>query len=263
MIRSIWTVLNLFLATAVIAPMVLIGPLVRARGSFYDWATRSWAAWTLWAAGSRVVVEGFDHVDLTKPLVVIANHESWFDVFAIATVIPKRFRFVAKQELGRIPIFGQAWKAAGHISINRSDTASAVDTLKRAGAVLHADSSAVIIFPEGTRSPTGDLLPFKKGAFRLALLSGVDLQPIGVIGGRYIMAKGAWRVRRGRIIVRFGEPIRIAEYRQNELDRLMGDARAIIETLRSDSATTPRPGAEERHVRDRDGLRARDPRLAR
>jgi 1-acyl-sn-glycerol-3-phosphate acyltransferase len=239
-IRSLWTALHLFLATICIAPLVLSAPLVRARDSFYDWATRNWSRWILWAAGTEVIVERAGSVDLTQPFVVISNHESWFDVFAVSTVIPKRFRFVAKKELAKIPLFGQAWQAAGHISIDRTDTASAVQTLQRTGAMLRSDASAVIIFPEGTRSPTGELLPFKKGAFKLALLSGVDLLPIGVIGGRAVMPKGGWRVRRGRIIVRFGDPIRVAEYAQNEMDRLMKDARRRIEQLRSDGAPAGR-----------------------
>jgi 1-acyl-sn-glycerol-3-phosphate acyltransferase len=234
LIRSLWTALHLFLATASIASIVIVGSWFRARPALYDWATRSWSRWILWAAGTRVEAEAVERIDPHEPLVVIGNHESWFDVFAVSSVVPKRFRFVAKKELARIPVFGRAWKTAGHISVDRSDNASAIRSLQHAGSVLRADGSVVIIFPEGTRSATGELLPFKKGAFRLALLSGVDLLPMAVIGGRDVLPKGAWRVRRGRIIVRFGEPIRVGSYRQNDTERLMAEARRRIEELRTE-----------------------------
>ncbi|NIP81367.1 MAG: 1-acylglycerol-3-phosphate O-acyltransferase, partial [Gemmatimonadetes bacterium] len=130
-----------------------------------------------------------EHIAPDTPQILVGNHQSWFDVPAVATNIPKSYHFVAKKELERVPIFGRAWKAAGHISIDRSDRESAVESLDRAGEQLRREGSAVVIFAEGTRAPTDALQPFKKGAFMLALHTGVPIVPFGVAGSRRVMPK--------------------------------------------------------------------------
>lgn len=232
MIRSAWVYLNLFVGTILIASIVIIAALFRVRGpGIYDWAARAWARWILWASGTPVTCEGLEHIRADRPQVFVANHVSWYDVYALAAAIPKRYRFVAKKELARIPIFGTAWQAAGHISVDRSDRASAIQSLDEAGRLLRKDNSSVVIFPEGTRSPTGELLPFKKGAFMLALRTGVDIIPVAVLGTRRIQPKGGWRIRSGRIILRFGEPIPVAQYSEAERDDLIELVRSRIQAL--------------------------------
>lgn len=232
MIRTLWVYLNLLVVTLINASAVVIAALLRVRNpKIYDWAARSWARRILRAAGARVRVEGLENIDLEEPQIFASNHVSWFDVWALAAILPKRYRFVAKKELERIPIFGPAWKAAGHISIDRGDRASAIQTLDEAGRRLRRDNSSVVIFPEGTRSRTGELLPFKKGAFMLALRTGVDIVPVAVLGTRHIMPADAWRVRSGPIIVRFGEPIRTADYTEARRDELIAEVRRRIETM--------------------------------
>jgi 1-acyl-sn-glycerol-3-phosphate acyltransferase len=231
-IRTAWVALHLVLATAPLSIAAILGPFFRASDHYFDRIPRIWARWLLWATGVRVSVQGAEHVVAGRPQIVASNHVSWFDVISLAAILPKRYRFVAKQELGRIPLFGRAWKAAGHIAIDRSDTQRAVESLDRAGRLVREDGSAIVIFPEGTRSATGALQPFKKGAFMLALHTGVDIVPTAVIGSRAIMRKDSWRVQSGRIIVRFGPPIRTADYEAGERDRLMSDVRtAIMELL--------------------------------
>lgn len=229
MIRTAWVYLNLVVGTFVIASSVVLAALLRVRqGRFYDWAGRAWARWILWASGTPVIVEGMENVRLDKPQIFAANHVSWYDVYALATVIPKRYRFVAKEELARIPIFGTAWKAAGHVSVNRRDRASAIASLESAGKLLHRDNSSVVIFPEGTRSPTGQLLPFKKGAFMLSLHTGVDIVPVAVLGTRRIQPKGGWRIRPGPIIVRFGEPVAVPAEGEAARDEFIAEVRGRI-----------------------------------
>lgn len=242
MIRTLWVYLNMLFVTGVLAAIVIVAALFRVRGpGVYDWAARSWAKRIIRASGSSVEVEGLEHVRADSPQIFASNHQSWYDVFALAAVIPKRYRFVAKKELGYIPIFGQAWKAAGHISVDRGDRAAAIRSLDEAGALLKQDNSSVVIFPEGTRSPTGDLLPFKKGAFMLALHTGVDIVPTAVLGTRRVQPKGGWRVRPGRIIVRFGEPVSTSEYGLERRDELIADVRRRIETLLERPVEAPAP----------------------
>ncbi len=240
MIRSIWVFLNLLVATLVLGSGVIIASLLHLRTRLYDYASRGWARWVLRASGCRVTIEGLEHVRLDAPQIFASNHVSWFDVFALAAEIPKHYRFVAKKELGQIPIFGRAWKAAGHISVDRGDRASAITSLDQAGALIKRDHSSVVIFPEGTRAETEELLPFKKGAFMLALRTGVNIVPVAVLGTRRILPKHGWRVRPGPIIVRFGEPIPTTGYDETNRERLIGLVRARIEALRSEP---PAPAA--------------------
>jgi 1-acyl-sn-glycerol-3-phosphate acyltransferase len=230
-IRTLWVALNSFVATILIGSVVIGSAVLRIKGGIYDWASRHWSRWILWASGVTVLVEGLSNIHMDEPQVLVSNHQSWYDVWALAAYIPKRYRFIAKKELGYIPVFGTAWKAAGHISVDRSDHAAAVKSLDQAGEVIRNDRSSVVIFPEGTRSSDGRLQPFKKGAFMLALHSGVEIVPVACIGTREILPKNGWRVHGGTIIVRFGEPIQIAGYDEGNRDALIERVRGEIERL--------------------------------
>lgn len=243
LIRSIWTWINGALATLVCATPVVVAGLLRLRPTdMGEIAARTWSRWILRASGVRVQVEGAEHVRAPRAQIIVSNHQSWYDVFALAHALPKRFHFVAKRELERIPIFGAAWKAAGHISIDRTDRQSAIRSLEQAGAQLRREGSAVVIFAEGTRSPDGRLLPFKKGAFMLALTSGVEIVPAAVSGSRTILPKGGWRVRPGTITVRFGEPVPVQAGG--------GPADALIEEIRRRVNGLRDPRDEPRSLRE-------------
>jgi len=237
LIRTIGAYSVLVVVTIVLATVVIVCALLGVRGRIYDWAGRTWGRLMLRASGTPLHVEGLENISPDRPQIFAANHVSWFDVWALAAAIPKRYRFVAKKELARIPLFGPAWKAAGHISIDRSDRASAIKSLNEAGRLLKQDNSSVIIFPEGTRSPTGELLPFKKGAFMLALHTGVEIVPVAILGTRRILPKGGWRIRPGPIILRFGRPIATEGYGEERRDELMAEVRARIQAMLDEPAS--------------------------
>jgi 1-acyl-sn-glycerol-3-phosphate acyltransferase len=245
-IRSTWAILVIIGATLVFGPLVILAGLFRIRRpELYDWAGRTWSKWILMGGVSEVKVEGLEHIDPDTPQILVGNHQSWFDVPAVAAHLPKSFHFVAKKELENVFIFGRAWRAAGHISIDRSDRESAVRSLERAGRQLRKEGSAVVIFPEGTRAPTDELQRFKKGAFMLALHTGVPVVPFGVAGSRRVMPKGRWRVRRGPIIVRFGEPIRTEGLSHDDRDTLVERVRAEVRRLRDEGRARLGPGELE------------------
>jgi len=197
------------------------------------WTTpRAWAGSMLWAAGVKVEVQGLEHLDPPRPAVLVSNHQSWFDVFALAAKLPVDFRFVGKRELTRIPFFGSAWIACGNIAIDRRDRTSAIRSLAEAGKRLSDDKALVIMFPEGTRSRDGELLPFKKGAFVLALQLGVPVIPVTIAGTRAIMPKGAWSVRPGTVQVRIGAPIDVSGLTEADRDALLQTTRERIVAMR-------------------------------
>lgn len=239
MIRTLWVALNLLAATLVYGTLATVSPLFRVRGERYFHIAQQWARWIMWASGCPLHTEGLEHVARDRPQVIASNHASWFDVVAIAAVLPKRFRFVAKKELARVPLFGSAWKAAGHIAIDRRNTQAAVAALREAGRLMREDNSVVVIFPEGTRSATGELLPFKKGGFMLALVTGVEVVPTAVVGSREALPKGRWRVRRAGITVRFAPPVQSAGYDETNRDELIARVRSEVAAMLDRPALPP------------------------
>lgn len=205
---------------------------------------RQWCRSLLWAGGVTVELEGLEHLDPPRPAVLVSNHESWYDVFALAGLLPVDYRFVGKQELVKIPFFGPAWLACGNIPIDRSNRAAAFESLRLAGEKIRRENAVVVMFPEGTRSADGEMLPFKKGAFVLALDLGVPVIPVGVSGSRELMPKGSFLVRPGRMRVRIGPPIEVEGMTVDDRDALLERARAEVERLRSGLPIAPGGSAE-------------------
>jgi 1-acyl-sn-glycerol-3-phosphate acyltransferase len=245
MIRTLWVFLNLVVVTPPLSAVIVLASLFRSTPQhIYERIPRMWTRWMLKVSGVNVVVIGAEHIAPGRPQILLSNHVSWYDVLALATVVPKRYRFVGKQELARVPLWGRAWQASGHIAIDRRDTHRAVESLERAGRLVREDRSAIIIFPEGTRSATGELQRFKKGAFMLALHSGIEIIPVAVQGTHSIMTRSSWRVRSGRIIVRFGRPIESAGYTAATRDDLIARVRDDIQTM----LDAPAPGTSDNDV---------------
>jgi 1-acyl-sn-glycerol-3-phosphate acyltransferase len=165
--------------------------------------------------------------DPSQPCVFVANHQSLFDIPALALAMPSNFRMVAKRELVYIPIFGWALWLGGFIFIDRSDREKAIRRLDRAVRSIRRGRS-VVVFAEGTRSPDGRLLPFKKGGFVLALQAGVPIVPVSIRGGRSILPKGSFRARPGRIDIIIGAPVSTLNYTLDTKDALIALVRDRI-----------------------------------
>lgn len=197
-----------------------------------DHHPREWARKILRAARCPVELTGTEHLDVDAPQILVSNHESWFDVFTLAAFLPGRSRFVAKKELSSVPIFGRAFQACGHVSVDRGDRGAAVESLDRAARQIRSDSSSIVMFPEGTRTRTGELQRFKKGAFVLAIQAGVPVVPVAIVGSRAIMPKGAWTIKPGKIEVRIGAPIDVEGLGHGDRDLLLRRAFEAVAELR-------------------------------
>ena len=160
------------------------------------------------------------NLDPGRPAVYVANHQSHFDIPVLALAMPTDFRMIAKRELLHVPVFGWALWLAGFVFIDRGDRDRAIRSLDRTIRKFRRGTS-VVVFPEGMRSPDGSLLPFKKGAFMMALQAGVPIVPVSLRGGRAILPKGSLQVRPGRIEVVFGTPIETSEYEIERKDELI------------------------------------------
>jgi len=139
-------------------------------------------------------------------LVVASNHQSLFDIPSIIVALDKAFGFLTKKELFRMPLFGRAMRRLGCVSIDRADPQSARKSIAVAAAQVRAGSS-LVVFPEGTRSPDGRLLPFKKGPFYLVQAARVPMIPVGVVGTHRVLSKSGVLIYPGEVEVRVGRPI--------------------------------------------------------
>jgi 1-acyl-sn-glycerol-3-phosphate acyltransferase len=245
MIRSLWVGLVGGLVTGILAAQIVIANWLGRTRTLAKICPRNptWSARVfLWAAGVKVDVEGAEHLQGEGPRVLVANHESWFDVFALCANLPSGYRFAVKKELEKVPIWGAAWIACGHISVDRHNRQAAIQSIERARSISGEHASIVIVFfPEGTRTTTGALLPFKKGAFVLALQLGVPIIPVAVIGGRQVLPKHSLRVRPGRMRVVVGEPIQVSDLAFEDRDALLERSRAAIVELRGTDGPTAAP----------------------
>jgi len=191
---------------------------------------RRWASQLLWISGVEIRFENIDLIDPNRPQILVANHSSWYDVLALVS-IPGTFVFVAKRELANIPIFGRAIGSCGHIFVDRNDRSAAVRSLGIAKGLLENESPTIIMFPEGTRTKTGELQKFKKGAFVLAIQTGVDVLPAAIVGSRKVMAKGSLRIKPGTITVRVGTPIAVDGLVMEDRNELTEGARKAVMEL--------------------------------
>ena len=164
--------------------------------------------------------------DPRRPFVVVSNHESFADILLISH-LPWEMKWLSKAELFRIPVMGWMMWLAGDIPVKRGVGPSAVEAMERCREVLHRRVS-VMIFPEGTRSKTAELLPFKDGAFRLAIEAGVPLLPLAVYGTRTALPKHGWRFGRSRAEVRVLEPVETAGLTLGDVPQLKARIRDII-----------------------------------
>ena len=233
LVRTLLTYAMILVATPIIAGSVVIAGVLGLQnrpGSIFDLAPRVWSRLLLWAAGAKVVVHGGEHRFGARHIFV-GNHVSWFDVFAMAAHL-RWFKFVAKAELFRIPIFGPAMRYAGMIPIERTNQARARASIDQAGVEIKRGAS-VILFPEGTRGREYALRPFKKGAFVLAIETEAPIVPVAIHGTIEIHPKGAVLIRPGRIDLHFLPPIETVGVSYDDRNELADKVRSrIAECLR-------------------------------
>ena len=208
--------------------------------------------WTQPAMGLTVEVQGQEHLDPERPCIYVVNHQSAFDIPILSGLFPARTVLVAKQEIRSIPLFGWIYQATGNIFIDRSNRQAAVSRLREAANAIRERKVSVWIFPEGTRGKVpGELLPFKKGAFNLAVEAGVPLVPIVVSPVRVLYDLGARRFRPGMIRVRVLPPVPTTGLTETDVpglsSRVWEQMAGVLKNLKSTPASAvARLGLAER-----------------
>ena len=206
MIMTILKVIPVAAATVLFSVIALASIPLDRSGKTYHWSARTWARFILWIFRIRITVRGTERLDSTRHYIYVSNHASGFDIPVVLAGINDQVRIVLKKELTRIPIWGWALKWGYYIPIDRSNPKTALQSLDEAASRMR-DGASVLLFAEGTRTRDGRLQPFKRGAFSLAVKSGVPVVPLTINHSYDIQPKGEFRVNGGSVTIILGDPI--------------------------------------------------------
>lgn len=232
--RIALTAVGITLITLFWAPPLIIISLVTSSGVPAYRIMVWWCRGVALCMGLSFSLHGVEKIIPGTSYIVTANHQGNADILALVTTLPIRFRWVIKKELLKIPLFGQALGGTGAISLDRSDRLKAVQSLQKGSEKLKGGWS-VIIYPEGTRSSDENLQPFKKGAFMMAVQTGIPILPVTCNGAFRVLPKKTIVFRSGHIEVRIGDPITTTGLSEQDVPALMDMTRkAILKNLNTD-----------------------------
>ena len=229
-VRSVLTYIVVALYVAIAGPIALaIGVGLKNKTALYV-PGHIGVGLALGLSGIRYRVRGREHIP-KHAAVFCSNHESNVDPPVLFQALHKRQHVLFKAELKKLPVLGAVMVAGGFVPVDRSNRERSVGSIRRGAESLRAGNS-FLIFPEGTRSRGGELLPFKKGGFIMAIKAQAPIVPVAVSGGRAAMQKGSWFVRPVMVDVRIGAPVETAGMSVDDRDELIEIVRARIEELR-------------------------------
>jgi 1-acyl-sn-glycerol-3-phosphate acyltransferase len=229
MLRARWFLLLFIPLTFLLALSAIICSFFDRSGEIYHRHARLWSSIALRLAGVTVEVASADKVPMGTPVIFMSNHQGNFDILALFQAIPRRFAWIAKEELFRVPVFGHSMTRAGYVPLDRGASGrKALKSMENAAALIR-DGRSVVVFPEGTRTPDGELLPFKQGGFLLAGKAGVPIVPVTINGSMQINPKNHLELYPGTIRIRFGDPVPTDGAAGRDRERLMDKVRQAID----------------------------------
>lgn len=206
----------LFIAPAIVLSTAFWGLLSLLVSPFDEggrkqaWMARMWARTLLLVSGTRVKVAGLENLDPNANYIFAANHRSYMDTPVLLASLPGQFRFLAKQELFKIPLMGGHLKRAGHIPVPLGNPREAIKSMSEAGRVIHEHHLSVLVFPEGGRT-MGQMDPFQEGAAFIAIKAATPIVPVGLIGMYELLPMHSMHVRPRQVVVHIGQPIPTSE----------------------------------------------------
>lgn len=229
-VRSAVTFLAISLYVLILAPPgLLVAMLFKWPGMLYD--TGRFGAWLgIVLAGIRREVRGLEQVPRDRAVVFFANHQSNVDPPVLFVTLHRRLHVLFKAELLKLPLLGRVFMAGGFVPVQRENREKAMASIAEAVRSIQSGNT-FLIFPEGTRSRTDELLPFKKGGFVMAIQAGAPVVPVAIDGGRAAMRKGSRLVWPAKVTVDVGEPIETSGMTVDDRDTLIAEVRARIETM--------------------------------
>lgn len=230
MVRAYLFLAGFIPLTILFSVSAIVSTLFDSSGRAYALHARLWARLGLAMNRVSVTLAGTEHLP-DGPVIFMSNHQSNFDILALLAAMPRQIHWIAKKELFDIPLFGPSMRRGGYIPLDRGDGRKALQSMDEAAATIHQGKS-VVLFPEGTRSPDGSLLPFKRGGFILARKAAVPVIPVTINGSGRINPAGQIRLYSGDIHITLHPPIAVPpELRRSEAESWMMEAvRGSIES---------------------------------
>lgn len=237
-LRGIFLLAFWFASIAIVAPLLIALVVVTKNENFLYSPVRLFIRAGLAMVGVRVEVTGLERLDPNQTYIFTPNHQSLIEVPLCVTYLNRNIAYLGKKEVFKYPIFGYGIRLIGVVPVDRSNTTAAVESARRATENLRRGKSYAV-YPEGTRSPDGRLLPFKKGAFMMAIDAGVPVVPISISGATEIMPKAQIKVFPSTVRITVHEPISTEGYSKENIAELMQLTREKILSALSEEQTAP------------------------
>ena len=217
----------LLIVTVIVALLtILLSPLFPDKETSY-FPARFWGRCICFLLFVRVEISGIEHINPKESYIFALNHQSFFDIFVVYGWLPNIFKWIMKTELRKIPFVGLACQVAGHIFIDRSSHMAAIKSIEKAEEQLR-NGVSVVIFPEGTRTSTGKMRPFKRGVFRIATDLALPIVPATLVGSFECLKRGTLRFTPGKIQLHIHQPINVKQYLPDNIQGLMNDTWMVI-----------------------------------
>ena len=236
--RYLWIDPIILSFTAFMSCLSVAMSLLDGTGDKQHWCARTWARFIIWISKAEVRLEGLEHVPRDRPCLLASNHQSFFDIWTLLASLPIQFRFAAKDDLFRAPFLGWHLRRSGNIPIHRGEPVKALRSIRDAARKITAGVS-VLVFPEGERSPDGQLQPFKNGLFMLGVYSRAPIVPIVITGSRFLLPKGSMRIQPGTIRMRVLPPIETDGLTIKGLDGLSEQVRSRMLAAMAELPASP------------------------
>lgn len=230
-LRLAWTGFHIVLATAVCGVPCILAALVDWRKRSMWLYSKTWSRWILWSTGLKVQVVGRERLTRGARYIYMPNHSSALDILLAFAILPGSIAFMAKRELFRIPFFGWTLRAVGSIPVDRSNRAKAVQSVERTLVRLARTRVNLTLYPEGTRSRTGELQPFKRGGFVLAIRSGLPVVPVVSTGSFQALPPDGLNLTQVPLRLTIGDPIQTKNLSVDDARQLLTDVRSRMEAM--------------------------------
>ena len=254
-LRGIFLLAFWFTSIALVAPLLIALVLITRNENFIYSPIRIFIRAGLAMVGVRVEVSGIERLDPNQTYIFTPNHQSLIEVPLFVTYLGRNPAYLGKKEVFKYPVFGYGIRLMGVVPVDRSNSPAAVESAKLATENLRHGKSYVV-YPEGTRSRDGHLLPFKKGAFMMAIDAGVPVVPVTVSGATKIMPKAQIKVFPSTVRITIHEPISTAGYSKQNVVELMERTKAKIFSALDETEAESNPAPANFEHRRRPGREA-------